>query len=104
MTAHTHPARPAPATTEGGAPKVAAEGACSACCPGPRPNGLRYPVGWLHVRAPGGRTVPSARSVCACGRDRHAIGTEQVTALVLDHADHRESCPDRLPAEGRTAA
>ncbi|MFI8850248.1 hypothetical protein ACIGW3_08665 [Streptomyces sp. NPDC053499] len=62
----------------------------------------RYPVAWLHVRAPRGAS-PAATSVCACGRDRYATGQRKVLALIEDHAAHRTVCPLRSP-ERRNAA
>ncbi|WP_449477297.1 hypothetical protein [Streptomyces abikoensis] len=48
-------------------------------------------MAWLHIRAPQG-AVPSARSTCVCGRDRHAVGRDKVLALIEDHTAHRGTC------------
>ncbi|MDK9494688.1 hypothetical protein QEZ40_002367 [Streptomyces katrae] len=61
----------------------------------------RYIVATLHICAPYG-AVPSARSVCACGRDKTAYGPRQTLALVQRHTDHRTACP--LRADDRSAA
>lgn len=72
--------------------------------PADSPDG-RTPVAWLHITAPGRRTVPSATSVCACGWDRSAIGEPRVLALIADHDTHRQTCPLRTAQpEGRAAA
>ncbi|MFE4872475.1 hypothetical protein [Streptomyces sp. NPDC056682] len=57
----------------------------------------------LHVKMPFGRT-PTARSTCACGRDRTARGTQQVRALIEDHTHHRTVCPLHHTPERRTTA
>ncbi|GGT54372.1 hypothetical protein GCM10014713_55180 [Streptomyces purpureus] len=63
----------------------------------------RFPVAWLHIRAPRGAT-PTATSKCLCGRDRSAIGHSKVHALITDHEAHRDLCPLRTTQEGRNAA
>ncbi|MDT9682650.1 hypothetical protein RND61_11305 [Streptomyces sp. TRM76323] len=102
-TAHRPPAEPAPAPGGGGAPKVAAEGVRSAVRPEPHPGDGRRIVAMLHVTAPGRRAVPTATSVCACGRNRSAVGHRRVAVLIEEHAAHRAACPLRHHAE-RTAA
>ncbi|GGQ12831.1 hypothetical protein [Streptomyces roseolilacinus] len=97
------PAEPAPAPGGSGAPKVAAEGVRSAVRPELHPGDGRRIVAMLHVTAPGRRTVPTATSVCVCGRDRSAVGHRRVLALIAEHAAHRTTCPLRHHAE-RTAA
>ncbi|MEU0646163.1 hypothetical protein [Streptomyces umbrinus] len=68
----------------------------------PRGDG-RFPVAWLHIRAPRDAT-PTATSKCLCGRDRSAVGHGKVHALITDHEAHRDVCPLRTPQEGRNAA
>ncbi|WP_367323531.1 hypothetical protein [Streptomyces sp. HUAS ZL42] len=89
-------------TTAVGAPKVAARKGVRTC-PDPQQGDGRYPVAWLHIRAPYGAT-PSATSTCLCGRHRTAVGERRVHALITDHTAHRDNCPLRAPREGRTAA
>ncbi|MFI6561317.1 hypothetical protein [Streptomyces sp. NPDC050534] len=91
-------------TTAVGAPKVAArKGVRTACDPDPQQGDGRYPVAWLHIRAPYGAT-PSATSTCLCGRHHTAVGAPRVHALIADHTAHRDNCPLRAPREGRPAA
>lgn len=100
-----HPATPALTTHGSWAPKVVGRQAVrSALLPDPHPHTGPVPLAWLHVRAPGRGTGPTATSVCACGRDHHAVGDKRVAALITDHTDHREACPLRTSAEGRAAA
>ncbi|MEU6398612.1 hypothetical protein ABZ867_16780 [Streptomyces cinnamoneus] len=94
-------AEPALATDGSGAPKGVAEGVPSSVRPDPRPADGRYIVATLRICAPYG-AVPSARSVCACGRDETAYGPRQILALVQRHTDHRTACP--LRADDRSAA
>ncbi|GAB2989230.1 hypothetical protein GCM10023080_063790 [Streptomyces pseudoechinosporeus] len=87
-----------------GEPKGAArKGVLSALGSDPQVGDGRYPVAWLHIRAPRG-AVPTATSKCACGRDRSAVGKARVLALIDDHTAHRDACPLRNPQEGRDAA
>ncbi|MDT9684332.1 hypothetical protein RND61_20055 [Streptomyces sp. TRM76323] len=99
-TEHPHPAT-APAPGGSGAAKVVAEGVRSG--PDPHSGDGRCIVAMLHITAPGRGAVPTATSVCACGRNRSAIGHRRVTALVAEHAAHRTACPLRHHTE-RTAA
>lgn len=85
-----------------GEPKVAAEGVPIALRPNPPRGDGRYPIAWLHIRAPRGAT-PTATSRCECGRDRSAVGHTRVLALIDDHTAHRDHCPLRT-TEGRAAA
>ncbi|MBA0054036.1 hypothetical protein E0L36_25245 [Streptomyces sp. AJS327] len=104
---HPTAAHSAPATAEPKAPKNAARRApSSALRSEPHPSDGRYPVAWLHITAPGRGATPTARSWCACGRDRFTTGHRRVTALTEDHHAHRGACPLRTPAhtETRTAA
>ncbi|NSC22616.1 hypothetical protein FM076_16125 [Streptomyces albus subsp. chlorinus] len=59
-------------------------------------------MAWLAITAPGRGTTPTATSVCACGRNRSAVGHHKVLALVEDHTTHRSTCHQRT--EGRAAA
>ncbi|MFD5569653.1 hypothetical protein [Streptomyces cadmiisoli] len=87
-----------------GAPTGAArQGVRTALGSDPRGDDGRRPVAWLHIVAVRG-TVPTATSWCACGRDRSAVGTPRVLALIDDHTAHRDTCPLRNPQEGRAAA
>ncbi|MET9385345.1 hypothetical protein ABZY09_30805 [Streptomyces sp. NPDC002928] len=87
-----------------GEPKGAArKGVPTAVGPDPQQGDGRYPVAWLHIRAPYGAT-PTAASTCLCGWDRRAVGERRVRALIEAHTAHRENCPLRTPQEGRTAA
>lgn len=98
----------APAADAGARQGVARQGVPSALRSEPqpgiqnRPDG-RYVVAWLHVSAPA-RAVPSARSVCLCGRDQRAVGRPRVLALITAHTAHRETCPLRSTQEERSAA
>ncbi|MWA11197.1 hypothetical protein [Streptomyces sp. BA2] len=88
--------------------EVARQGVLSALPVGQHPSGPsagdgRYPVAWLHIRAPRGATR-TATSKCLCGRDRSAVGRRKVLALIEDHTAHRTQCPLRTTQEGRNAA
>ncbi|MDJ1138503.1 hypothetical protein [Streptomyces iconiensis] len=99
-------AEPTSPTTGRSAPKNAARRApSSALRPDPHTGDGRYPLAWLHITAPHGAT-PTAKSVCACGRDRFAAGRHKVLALIEDHTAHRENCPLRTASktERRNAA
>ncbi|MET8249351.1 hypothetical protein ABZV31_36275 [Streptomyces sp. NPDC005202] len=106
--------RPDPATSaerpaeECGQGKAARQGVLSALPPdqyssSPTDGDGRFPVAWLHIRAPRGAT-PTATSKCLCGRDRSAIGHRKVLTLIADHETHRDQCPLRTTQEGRNAA
>lgn len=95
-------AQTAPGPTEG-EPKGGAEGVISALRPVAKQGDGRYPVAWLHIRAPKG-AVPTAASRCLCGRDRSAVGHRKVLALISDHTAHRDNCPLRTTQKGRAAA
>lgn len=82
---------------------AARKGVRTAVSPDPQAGDGRYPVSWLHIRAPRGAT-PTATSTCLCGRDRSAVGHKRVLALIADHEAHRNACPLRNPQEGRAAA
>ncbi|MFE1881897.1 hypothetical protein [Streptomyces diastatochromogenes] len=98
-------AAPQPVDTAAvGEPKGGArKGLLSALRPDPQTGDGRYPVAWLHIRAPRG-TVPTGTSKCLCGWDRSAVGVARVTALIDAHTAHRDTCPLRNPQEGRAAA
>ncbi|WP_331445124.1 hypothetical protein [Streptomyces xanthochromogenes] len=57
----------------------------------------------LDVKMPFRRT-PTARSTCACGRDRTAHGAQDVRALIADHTHHRTECPLHHAPERRPAS
>lgn len=59
----------------------------------------RYAIAWLTISAPRG-AVPTATSVCACGRNRFAAGHRKALALVEDHTRHRDLCLLRTHQEG----
>ncbi|MEU2470429.1 hypothetical protein ABZ601_04870 [Streptomyces sp. NPDC012842] len=92
-------AEPAPAVTGGGAAKGVAEGVLTAALPDQQMGDGRYPIAWLTVSAPRG-AVPTATSICACGRNRFAVGHRKVLALIEDHTRHRDLCPLRTHQEG----
>lgn len=92
-------AEPAPAAFGGGAPKGVAEGVPSAVRSDQQRGDERYAVAWLTITAPRG-AVPTATSVCACGRNLFAAGRCQALALIEDHTRHRDHCPLRTRQEG----
>ncbi|MEU3143882.1 hypothetical protein [Streptomyces sp. NPDC006999] len=99
-----HAAEPATPPAVVGEPKGAArQGVVTPLGSDPRRDDGRYPVAWLRITAPRGAT-PTATSKCACGRDRSAVGSKRVLALIADHTNHRDTCPLRSPQEGRHAA
>jgi hypothetical protein len=88
------------------APKDAGRQAVpSALRPDPHPADGRWAIAWLHISAPSHRgAVPTAKSVCACGRDRMAVGHRKVLALIEAHTVHQGECPLRSNTETRNAA
>uniref|UniRef100_A0AAU1LQN0 Uncharacterized protein n=1 Tax=Streptomyces sp. NBC_00148 TaxID=2903626 RepID=A0AAU1LQN0_9ACTN len=92
-------AEPAPAVTGGGAAKGVAEGVPTAVRPDQQMGDGRYALAWLTISAPRG-AVPTATSVCACGRNRFAAGHHKALALIEDHTRHRDLCPLRTHQEG----
>ncbi|MFE7388034.1 hypothetical protein [Streptomyces sp. NPDC057582] len=91
-------AEPASAASGGDAPKVVAEGVPTAVRTGPQAGDGRYPIAWLTISAPRG-AVPTATSVCECGRNLFAAGHRKALALIVDHTDHRTRCPLRTTEE-----
>ncbi|MGW3633692.1 hypothetical protein ACWD7F_26635 [Streptomyces sp. NPDC005122] len=89
-----------------GEPKGVAEGVPIAVRPEPRRDDGRRPVAWLYIVAPPSWGVtPSARSWCACGYERQAIGRAAVLQLIAAHGEHRTTCLLLTPvSEGRAAA
>lgn len=85
-----------------GALRVVAEGVPTAVRPDRQTGDGRYPIAWLTISAPRG-AVPSATSVCACGRNLFAAGHRKALALIADHADHKTRCPLRTDQEGAAA-
>lgn len=103
-TRRPHAAPQAVDATAIGEPKGAARmGVPSALRSEPQAGDGRYPVAWLHIRAPRG-TVPTATSKCVCGWDRSAVGHARVLSLIEAHTAHRDTCPLRSSQEGRNAA
>ncbi|MFF2999576.1 hypothetical protein ACFVTC_34295 [Streptomyces sp. NPDC057950] len=99
----------APQPVEGpaaGDPKGVAEGVPIAVRPDAHADDGRRPAAWLHIVAPPSWGVtPSARSGCACGYERQAIGRADVLQLIAAHGEHRATCPLLNPvSEGRAAA
>ncbi|WP_330320537.1 hypothetical protein OG927_19490 [Streptomyces clavifer] len=95
-------AEPAPAGSGSGAPKVVAEGVPTAVRPDQHTGDSRYPIAWLTITAPRG-AVPTATSVCECGRNRFAAGHRKALALIEDHTRHRDLCSLRTHQEGAAA-
>ncbi|MFF8728878.1 hypothetical protein ACF073_20600 [Streptomyces sp. NPDC015171] len=93
----------APEPAEGESTGAARKGVVTALRPDPRQDDGRYPIAWLHIRAPRG-TRPTATSQCECGWDRSAVGKRKVIALIEAHTAHRNACPLRHPQEERAAA
>ncbi|MFJ2290465.1 hypothetical protein ACIOG7_01910 [Streptomyces sp. NPDC087894] len=92
-------AEPASAVTGGGAAKGVAEDVPTAVRPDQQTGDGRYAIAWLTISAPRG-AVPTATSVCACGRNRFAAGHRKALALIEDHTRHRDLCPLRTHQEG----
>ncbi|MFI6726785.1 hypothetical protein [Streptomyces atratus] len=94
-----HLAGPADTPDSGGAPKVAGREAVPSSVRSDQPVGDgRYPIAWLTISAPRG-AVPTATSVCECGRNLFAAGQRKALALIADHTDHRTRCPLRTTEE-----
>lgn len=91
-------AEPAPAASGSGAPKDVAEGVPSSVRPDPQIGDGRYPIAWLTISAPRG-AVPTATSICECGRNLFAGGHRKALALIDDHNRHRTLCPLRTTEE-----
>ncbi|MEV7400123.1 hypothetical protein AB0N93_06895 [Streptomyces sp. NPDC091267] len=94
-------AEPAPTGSGSSAPKVVAEGVPTAVRPDQQIGDGRYPIAWLTITAPRG-AIPTATSVCECGRNLFAAGRRKALALIADHTDHKTRCPLRTTQE-RTA-
>lgn len=96
-------AEPAPAASGSGAPKVVGRQAVPAAVRPDRQTGDgRYPIAWLTITAPRS-AVPTATSICECGRNLFAAGQRKALALITDHADHKTRCPLRTDQEGVAA-
>ncbi|PWS52513.1 hypothetical protein DLE01_04645 [Streptomyces sp. FT05W] len=91
-------AEPAPTGTGGGAAKGVAEGVPTAVRPDQQTGDGRYPIAWLTITAPRG-AIPTATSICQCGRNRFAAGHHKALALIADHTDHKTRCPLRTTQE-----
>ncbi|MEU1349746.1 hypothetical protein [Streptomyces sp. NPDC005795] len=92
-------AGPAPVGTGGGAARGVAEGVPTAVRPDQQTEDGSYPIAWLTITAPRG-AVPTAKSVCACGRNLFAADHRKALALIEDHTRHRDLCPLRTHQEG----
>lgn len=126
MTTGPSPAEPAPATEQGGVPKVVAEGVLSVlrrsdqftdtggprglADPTPERPGIRIHAApvyrhhydgarWSHRYA----DTPTAAYACRCGQTRAATGQSAVAALVTEYDHHRDICPLRTSQEGKAA-
>ncbi|MFD8690780.1 hypothetical protein [Streptomyces sp. NPDC059651] len=95
-------AEPAPASSGGGAAKGVAEGVPTAGRPDQQTGDGRYPIAWLTISAPRG-AIPTATSICECGRNLFAAGRHKALALIADHADHKARCPLRADQKGAVA-
>jgi hypothetical protein len=91
-------AEPIPAASDSGAPKDVAEGVPSSVRPDKQTGDGRYPIAWLTISAPRG-AVPTATSICECGRNLFAAGRNKALALIDDHNRHRTRCPLRTTEE-----
>ncbi|MEV6747405.1 hypothetical protein AB0N21_23865 [Streptomyces sp. NPDC051080] len=91
-------AEPAPTPSGSGAPKDVAEGVPSSVRSDPQTGDGRYPIAWLTISAPRG-AVPTATSICECGRNLFAAGHRKALALIDDHNRHRTRCPLRTTEE-----
>ncbi|WP_053607549.1 hypothetical protein [Streptomyces sp. MMG1522] len=96
-------AEPAPAASDGGAPKVVGRKAVpTAVRPDQQTGDGRHSIAWLTITAPRGAT-PTVTSVCRCGRNLFAAGHHRALALIEDHTHHRNLCPLHTPQEGAAA-
>ena len=95
-----------PRATVGELKVAARKGVPTAVRRDPHGDDGRRPVAWLHIVAPPSWGVtPSARSWCACGYERQAIGRAAVLQLIAAYGEHRTACPLLNPtSEGRAAA
>ncbi|MFJ1879704.1 MULTISPECIES: hypothetical protein [unclassified Streptomyces] len=91
-------ANPAPTPSGSGAPKDVAEGVPSSVGSDQPVGDGRYPIAWLTISAPRG-AVPTATSICECGRNLFAAGHRKALALIDDHNRHRTRCPLRTTEE-----
>ncbi|MER5357544.1 hypothetical protein [Streptomyces sp. NPDC002785] len=91
-------AAPAPTAPGSGAPKYVAGGVPSSVRSDPQAGDGRYPIAWLTISAPRG-AVPTATSICECGRNLFAAGHRKALALIDDHNRHRARCPLRTTEE-----
>ncbi|MCX5110681.1 hypothetical protein OOK13_19455 [Streptomyces sp. NBC_00378] len=94
-----HLAGPAEASDSSGAPKVVGREAVPSSVRSDQQTGDgRYPIAWLTISAPRG-AVPTATSICECGRNLFAAGHRKALALIDDHNRHRTRCPLRTTEE-----
>lgn len=91
------PAEPPRGPYGRGAPKVVAKGVRPAVLPDPHTPTDREPrrvVAVLHIIAPPyWDAIPSGRSWCECGYQRHAVGRANTEQLILAHKRHQSACP-----------
>ncbi|MFF3062359.1 hypothetical protein [Streptomyces sp. NPDC057909] len=99
MTTHLCLAKPAPAASSSSAPKVVGRKAVpTAFRPDQQTGDGRHPIVWLTITAPRS-VVPTATSVCQCGRNLFAAGQRRALALITGHTTHKTRCPLRTTVE-----
>ncbi|MFJ1832151.1 hypothetical protein [Streptomyces sp. NPDC088178] len=92
-------ANPVRATPGSSAPRVVGRKAVLSSVLSDQPVGDgRYPIAWLTISAPRG-AVPTATSICECGRNLFAAGQRKALALIADHTAHKTRCPLRTTEE-----
>ncbi|WPW30704.1 hypothetical protein P6B95_27245 [Streptomyces atratus] len=92
-------AEPIPAASGSSAPRVVGHKAVLSSVRSDQPVGDgRYPIAWLTISAPRG-AVPTATSICECGRNLFAAGQRKALALIADHTAHKTRCPLRTTEE-----
>ncbi|MFE7387924.1 hypothetical protein [Streptomyces sp. NPDC057582] len=96
-------AKPAPATSGSGAPKVVGRQAAPiAVLPDPRTATVTSFRPGLHMRGLERGGFPVADWLCACGRHERARGRRAVTELTT--RVHVGQCPHNVPAQSRRNA
>ncbi|MEU0830483.1 hypothetical protein [Streptomyces sp. NPDC005969] len=96
-------AKPAPAASGSGAPKVVGrEAVLSSVRPDPRTTTVHGIRPGLHIRGLDRDEIPVADWLCACGHHERARGRRAVTELnTRVRVGH---CPHHAPAQNRSAA